>query len=238
MSMDLTTWSRRRQGGAVYLRSPDRDVVACVAPHVRGARSIATRFCELAATIPELRDLRSASDIHESITELGEYAQRVTLVTATTTWAIAMIIGEDEVVAIHASARRTDPTSIVDDLVRGYVTPWARERVRMVRHTTPAGWFGTRAPWATVWYSATRARIVVCDAVPYRSPAIETRSLLWPIAQATKHVERTVGAFSIQIQLIDGAREDIAVMHAIADSIEPFPEPFVGRAPSYEWMVA
>lgn len=236
--MDLTGWNRRRHGGAIYLTSPDRDTVACIAPKVRPLHSLASWLGELASTIADLGDIRSVGEIHELLTELGEYAQRVTLVTATRAWTIGLVLGDDEMAAIHASAQRTDPTQLVDELLRLHVTPWARERVRMYRHLAPNGWLGTRAPWATVWHSSTPARIVACDAVPHRSPAIETRDLLWPGVTATKQIDRTIGAFSIRLQLFDGAPEDVAVLHAIAESIEPFPEPVVGRAPSYEWMVA
>ncbi|MGE0402801.1 MAG: hypothetical protein AB7T06_39215 [Kofleriaceae bacterium] len=242
--MDLTAWSRRRIDGAVLLASPDRDVHACIAPQLRPVRSLGAWLVELAATIPDLAAVRSADDIHELVTDAGEYAQRVSLVTANRRWALGMIIGEHEVVAIHASGAKSDPAGIVDDLLRRHVTPWANERVRMYRYAPPRGWFGAREPWATVWYNAARARIVACDAVPLRSPAIRTRDLLWPAPK--KHdegivamtTELSVGAFSIQIQLHEGAPADLDAMRGIVETIEPLPEPMHAKAAVLDWMVA
>ena len=100
------------------LGSPDRDVHACITPHLRPVRSLARWLVELSATIADLRDVRRAGDICELVTESGEYAQYVALDTATRRWALGMIIGETEVIAIHASATRSDPVHLVDELLR------------------------------------------------------------------------------------------------------------------------
>jgi hypothetical protein len=238
--MDLTGWTRRRlDNRAVMLTSPDRDILACIEPHVRPVRSLGTWLGELAATIPDLREVCSVGEVHELVTDVGEYAQRISLTTARRFWSLGMIIGEDEAVAIHASSLRSDPALVVDDLLRNHVTPWASERVRMYRYAAPSGWFGTREPWATVWYSATRARIIACDAVPQHSLAIQTRDLLWPVGSETVHTDLNVGRFSIRIQLHDGAAADADVMRSIVESVEPLPDAAACVGPAtFDWLVA
>jgi hypothetical protein len=241
--MELRAWTRRRIDDAVLLASPDRDIHAYITPKLSPVRSLGAWLLDLAEAIPDLRDVRSAGEIHELVTDAGEYAQRVSLETAKRHWVLGMIIGEHEVVAIHASGQRSDPSRLVDDLLRHLVTPWASDRVRMYRYAAPRGWLGTRDVWATVWYSAARARIVACDAVPLRSPAIRTRDLLWPALEAyesgvvTTTTELTVGAFSIQIQLHDGAPSDLDALRAIVETVEPLPDPVRART-TFDWLVA